>query len=179
MNKEKTINSAIKMLSKLKSNPDKKGAGKHKKSRNSGFSLRKWLIILFVLFGLFTVVRIYYAKGIFNTLIELWENAGVDIGAFDEKDTRRYQRKQREAVLMKKEGEIKQMQEEEVKAKKSIYQLKDSYLELQDEYSSYVDTEGYYKKGVVKTEYNKSVIKKYRDKQYELVAKLEECEYLI
>ncbi|MBY0581057.1 MAG: hypothetical protein K2P53_05200 [Rickettsiales bacterium] len=179
MNKEKTINSAIKMLSKLKSNPDKKGAGKHKKSRNSGFSLRKWLIILVVLFGLFTVVRIYYAKGIFNTLIELWENAGVDIGAFDEKDTRRYQRKQREAVLMKKEGEIKQMQEEEVKAKKSIYQLKDSYLDLQDEYSSYVDIEGYYKKGVVKTEYNKSVIKKYRDKQYELVAKLEECEYLI
>ena len=161
MNKEKTINSAIKMLSKLKSNPDKKGAGKHKKSRNSGFSLRKWLIILVVLFGLFTVVRIYYAKGIFNTLIELWENAGVDIGAFDEKDTRRYQRKQREAVLMKKEGEIKQMQEEEVKAKKSIYQLKDSYLELQDEYSSYVDTEGYYKKGVVKTEYNKSVIKQF------------------
>jgi hypothetical protein len=37
-----------------------------------------------------------------------------------------------------------------------------------------VDIEGYYKKGVVKTEYNKSVIKKYRDKQYELVAKLEE-----
>jgi hypothetical protein len=32
---------------------------------------------------------------------------------------------------------------------------------------------------VVKTEYNQSVIKKYRNKQHELITKLEECEYFI
>ena len=179
MNKDKTINTAIKMLTRLKSNADKRGDRKQKKSKDTGFSFKKWLIILAVLFGLFTAVKIYYEKGRFNTIIELWENAGVDIGAFDEKDTRRYQRKQKEAVLLKKEEEIKKIQDEEVEARKNIYSLKDSYLELQEEYSSYVDTAGFYKKGVVKTEYNQSVIKKYRDKQYKLIEKLEECEYFI
>ena len=179
MNKDKTINTAIKMLTRLKSNGDQRNNRRQKKPKNSRFSLKKWLIILAVLFGLFTAVQIYYEKGRFNTIIELWENAGVDIGAFDEKDTRRYQRKQKEAVLLKKEGEIKNIQEAEVQAKKSIGELKNSYLELQEEYNDYVDTAGYFKKGVVKTEYNQSVIKKYRNKQHELITKLEECEYFI
>ena len=179
MNKDKTINTAIKMLTRLKSNVAQKGDRKQKKPKDTVFSFKKWLIILAVLFGLFTAVKIYYEKGRFNTIIELWENAGVDIGAFDEKDTRRYQRKQKEAVLLKKEEEIKKIQDEEVEARKNIYFLKDSYLELQEEYSSYVDTAGFYKKGVVKTKYNQLVIKKYRDKQYKLITKLEECEYFI
>jgi hypothetical protein len=132
MNKDKTINTAIKMLTRLKSSADKRSYRKQGNSKNSRFSLKKWLIILAVLFGLFTAVQIYYEKGRFNTIIELWENAGVDIGAFDEKDTRRYQRKQKEAVLLKKEGEIKNIQEAEAQAKKSIGELKNSYLELQE-----------------------------------------------
>ena len=179
MNKDKTINTAIKMLTRLKSNAAQKDDRKQKKPKGTVFSFKKWLIILAVLFGLLTAAKIYYEKGRFNTIIELWENAGVDIGAFDEKDTRRYQRKQKEAVLLKKEEEIKKIQDEEVESRKNIYSLKDSYLELQEEYSSYVDTAGFYKKGVVKTEYNQSVIKKYRDKQYKLIEKLEECEYFI
>ena len=167
------------MLTRLKSNAAQKGDRKQKKPKDTVFSFKKWLIILAVLFVLLTAVKIYYEKGRFNTIIELWENAGVDIGAFDEKDTRRYQRKQKEAVLLKKEEEMKKIQDEEVEARKNIYFLKDSYLELQEEYSSYVDTAGFHKKGVVKTEHNQSVIKKYRDKQYKLITKLEECEYFI
>ena len=60
MNKDKTINTAIKMLTRLKSNAAQKGGRKQKKPKDTVFSFKKWLIILAVLFGLLTAAKIYY-----------------------------------------------------------------------------------------------------------------------
>ena len=177
MNKDKVLNTAIKLLTKLKTTQPKKK--KRKNSNTLGYSFKKWLIILVILLIAFTFARSFYLKGRFDDIIELWENAGVDIGAFDEKDTRRYQRKQKEAIRLKKASELEKIQAEVKRAQKDIASIKESYLELQDEYSDYGDIYGKFNKGVVRTEYNQSVIDKYRGKQQEIISKLEECEYLI
>ena len=179
MNRDKAINAAIKTLRQLKSNASKRSDKKRKTFKNLKFSIKRWSIILIILLAALTVTRNFYLKGSFDDIIELWENAGVDIGAFDEKDTRRYQRKQKEAIRLKNASELKKIQAEVKQAQKDIISIKESYLELQDEYSDYGDIYGKFNKGVVRTEYNQSVIDKYRGKQQQIISKLEECEYLI